>query len=56
MHRLEDGKADDAHVLWQKVIDTQMFSFFEFDMASRYLRRGAPSAPPVGNTANAEAI
>jgi hypothetical protein len=23
-----------------------MFSFFEFDMASRYLRVGAPTAPP----------
>jgi tetratricopeptide (TPR) repeat protein len=56
MHRLEDGKSDDAHQLWQKVIDTQMFSFFEFDMASRYLRRGAPSSPPATNTANAEAI
>jgi tetratricopeptide (TPR) repeat protein len=56
MHRLEDGKSDDAHQLWQKVIDTQMFSFFEFDMAARYLRRGAPSSPPATNTANAEAI
>ena len=42
MRRLGDGKSDDAHQLWQKVIDTRMFSFFEFDMASRYLRVGAP--------------
>jgi tetratricopeptide (TPR) repeat protein len=47
MRRLGDGKADDAHQLWQKVIDTRMFSFFEFDMASRYLRVGAPNAPAV---------
>ena len=46
MRRLGDGKSDDAHELWQKVIDTRMFSFFEFDMASRYLRVGAPTAPP----------
>jgi tetratricopeptide (TPR) repeat protein len=53
MHQLEDGKADDAHQLWQKVVDTKMFSFFEFDMASRYLRVGAPSSPPAerSNTA-----
>jgi len=45
MRRLGDGKSDDAHQLWQKVIETRMFSFFEFDMASRYLRVGAPTAP-----------
>jgi len=45
MRRLGDGKPDDAHQLWQKVIETRMFSFFEFDMASRYLRVGAPNAP-----------
>ena len=36
--------------LWQKVIDTRMFSFFEFDMASRYLRVGAPTAPAAPTT------
>ena len=53
MRRLADGKAEDAHQLWQKVVDTKMFSFFEFDMAARYLRVGAPSAPPAerGNAA-----
>jgi len=50
MRRLADGKADDAHQLWQKVVDTKMFSFFEFDMASRYLRVGAPSSPPAENS------
>ena len=45
MRRLGDGKPDDAQQLWKKVIDTRMFSFFEFEMASRYLRLGAPSAP-----------
>jgi tetratricopeptide (TPR) repeat protein len=47
MRRLADGKTDDAHQLWQKVLDTRMFSFFEFEMASRYLRLGAPTAPPA---------
>jgi tetratricopeptide (TPR) repeat protein len=51
MRRLGDGRADDAQQLWQKVIDTRMFSFFEFDMASRYLRVGAPTAPQVRPTA-----
>jgi len=50
MHRLADGKSDDAHELWQKVIDTKMFSFFEFDMASRYLRFGAPTSPAAPTT------
>ncbi|HVZ86130.1 MAG TPA: hypothetical protein VHG72_04130 [Polyangia bacterium] len=45
MRRLADGKTDDAHQLWQKVLETRMFSFFEFDMASRYLRLGAPTSP-----------
>jgi lipoprotein NlpI len=58
MKRLEEGKSDDAHQLWQKVLDTQMFSFFEFEMASRYLRTGAPISPVLGTGAKtaAEAI
>ena len=56
MRRLADGKADDAHQLWQKVVDTRMFSFFEFDMASRYLRVGAPTAAPPPAPATAETI
>jgi tetratricopeptide (TPR) repeat protein len=59
MRRLGDGKSDDAHQLWQKVIDTRMFSFFEFDMASRYLRLGAPTAPaapPSSRTPASETI
>ena len=56
MHRLEEGKSDDAHQLWQKVVDTQMFSFFEFDMASHYLRTGAPTSPVASGTAAAAAI
>jgi tetratricopeptide (TPR) repeat protein len=53
MHRLEDGKSDDAHQLWQKVLDTQMLSFFEFEMASRYLRTGAPTSPVLGTSSGA---
>jgi tetratricopeptide (TPR) repeat protein len=53
MRRLADGKSDDAHQLWQKVIETRMFSFFEFDMASRYLRVGAPTAPPPASSRSA---
>jgi tetratricopeptide (TPR) repeat protein len=58
MRRLGDGKSDDAHDLWQKVIDTRMFSFFEFEMASRYLRVGAPTTPtaPATRTAGSETI
>ena len=45
MRLLADGKSNDAHALWSKVIDTKMASFFEFEMASRYLRTGAPTQP-----------
>jgi tetratricopeptide (TPR) repeat protein len=50
MQALSEGKADDAHALWKKVVETRMFSFFEFDMATRYLRLGAPTAPPPENS------
>jgi tetratricopeptide (TPR) repeat protein len=56
MRRLSDGKTEDAHQLWQKVIETKMFSFFEFEMASRYLRVGAPTAPVTGTAPASEAI
>jgi tetratricopeptide (TPR) repeat protein len=56
MRRLGDGKPDDAHQLWQKVIETRMFSFFEFDMASRYLRVGAPTAPAPDTASTSETI
>jgi tetratricopeptide (TPR) repeat protein len=45
MRRLAEGKSNDAHTLWSKVIDTNMASFFEFEMAARYLRTGAPTSP-----------
>jgi hypothetical protein len=45
MRLLAEGKSNDAHALWSKVIDTKMASFFEFEMASRYLRTGAPTQP-----------
>jgi len=56
MRRLADGKTDDAHQLWQKVIETRMFSFFEFDMAARYLRVGAPTSPPASSASPSETI
>ncbi len=56
MRRLADGNADDAHQLWRKVIDTKMFSFFEFDMAARYLRLGAPTSPPSERNTSTETI
>jgi tetratricopeptide (TPR) repeat protein len=56
MRRLGDGKVEDAHQLWQKVVDTKMFSFFEFDMASRYLRVGAPTSPSGPRSSTSETI
>ncbi len=45
MRRLSNGHSDEAHALWSKVVETKMMSFFEFEMASRYLRTGAPARP-----------
>ena len=45
MRRLSNGKSDEAHDLWSKVTETNMMSFFEFEMALRYLRTGAPARP-----------
>jgi tetratricopeptide (TPR) repeat protein len=56
MHCLGDGKPEDAHQLWKKVVETRMFSFFEFDMASRYLRLGAPSTPATNSRPTTETI
>jgi lipoprotein NlpI len=56
MRRLAEGHADDANQLLRKVIDTKMFGFFEFDMAARYLRLGAPTAPPSERNGNTETI
>ena len=45
MRRLSKGRSDEAHALWSKVMETKMTSFFEFEMALRYLRTGAPARP-----------
>jgi tetratricopeptide (TPR) repeat protein len=47
MRRLSNGQREEAHALWSKVVETKMMSFFEFEMASRYLRTGAPVRPAV---------
>ncbi|MSP63479.1 MAG: hypothetical protein EXR72_24670 [Myxococcales bacterium] len=45
MRRLQGGKLDEARDLWQKVLETQMMAFFEYDMSAYYLRRGARATP-----------
>ncbi len=53
MRRLQHGRNAEANQLWKEVLDSKMISFFEYEMASRYLRVGAPSrpaAPDDGNT------
>ena len=49
MRRLSSGKREEAHDLWSKVVETKMMSFFEFEMASRYLRTGAPVRPEAAD-------
>jgi tetratricopeptide (TPR) repeat protein len=49
MRQLSNGKSDEAHALWSKVMETKMMSFFEFEMALRYLRTGAPARPETGD-------
>jgi tetratricopeptide (TPR) repeat protein len=52
MRSLAEGKSDEAHALWNRVLETRMFKFFEYEMAARYLRTGAPVRvrPPGGAT------
>ena len=45
MRLLEQGKAEEAHALWTQVLQTDMVSFFEYEMASHYLRQGALASP-----------
>jgi tetratricopeptide (TPR) repeat protein len=45
MHLLQQGKNDEAHTLWTQVLQTDMVSFFEYEMASYYLRQGALNTP-----------
>ncbi|HEX2568084.1 MAG TPA: hypothetical protein VH877_00910 [Polyangia bacterium] len=40
MRHVERGELEKARALWRQVIDTQMMAFFEYDMASYYLRYG----------------
>jgi tetratricopeptide (TPR) repeat protein len=56
MQLLGDGKTDEAHEMWKKVVDTRMVSFFEYEMASRYLRTGAPTSPPEAHRPSTETI
>ncbi len=36
-----EGKLQEARAMWQKVIETNMMAFYEYDMASYNLRHGA---------------
>lgn len=49
MRRLSNGKREEAHALWSKVTETNMMSFFEYEMALRYLRTGAPARPETSD-------
>lgn len=40
MRHLERGDLEKARGLWRQVLDTQLMAFFEYDMASYYLRYG----------------
>ena len=53
MKALRDGHIDEARRLWKDVVATDMMAFFEYDMASSYLRGGAPSTPHIGKKADA---
>lgn len=42
---LRRGDAKTARELWNKVLQSNMFGFFEFEMAGAYLEKGAPTQP-----------
>ena len=49
MKALRDGHTEDAQRLWKEVVATDMMAFFEYDMASLYVRGGAPITPRIGH-------
>ena len=46
MRAAAEGRLDEAKLLWRRVLATDMMAFFEFDMASYYLRHGPTKEPP----------
>ncbi len=42
---LRRGNRAAATDLWRKVVQSSMLGFFEYEMSSQYLRRGAPTKP-----------
>ena len=40
-----------ASELWRKVVASSMLGFFEFEMSSLYLRKGAPTQPQLRSKA-----
>ena len=56
MNLLAQGKEEEAHALWTAVLETNMISFFEYEMASHYLRQGALITPKDGERSEAQTI
>lgn len=50
---LRRGDRGQASELWRKVIQSNMLGFFEFEMSSLYLRKGAPIQPQLRSKAPA---
>ena len=47
MRAVGRGQLDEAKRLWREVLATEMVAFFEYDMASYYLKLGRAPAQPV---------
>jgi tetratricopeptide (TPR) repeat protein len=47
MRASADGKATEAQALWREVLHSDMLAFFEYDMASLYLKLGTAPAQPI---------
>jgi len=45
LQRMRAGQAKRGQELFQKVIESEMMAFFEYEMAGYYLRRGVPTQP-----------
>lgn len=48
---LRRGDRSRASELWRKVVASSMLGFFEFEMSSLYLRKGAPAQPQLRSKA-----
>jgi tetratricopeptide (TPR) repeat protein len=47
MRAFSEGRSEDAQALWREVLSSDMLAFFEYEMASLYLKWGSAPKEPI---------